>query len=94
MTIAPGRFDIVRMPSRFLTSLRFSRLCPESSFLENVATSPEVSRFSSSSRRWSRPRIVSKFVRVPPSQRSVTNGHVARIASPRMTVLAPRLVPT
>jgi hypothetical protein len=64
----------VRMPFRLRNILRYSRDNADWAFFEYVAICSPPRIFSTSSSRPSRLRIVRKFVKQPPSQRSATNG--------------------
>jgi hypothetical protein len=82
------------MPSRFLRIFFFSVWWRAWAFFVMPSITPSVSSWSSSCRRWRRLRIVSKFVSVPPSHRSVTKGWFVRTAVLRTASRAARLVPT
>ncbi len=67
-----GSSSISLIPIRFFASLAFSRSRWIRSFFVRIASEPSASIASISLRRATDFRIVTKFVRVPPSQRLFT----------------------
>ena len=81
MKIAPGRRFILRMPPSVPWSLVISSVSLAASFLVIRSKSPVCWRASSCSSRPIRFLIVTKLVSMPPSQRLLTYGWPARVAS-------------
>ena len=72
MKTASGSRDRLRMPPRLRCSFSSSRLRISASFFGMASKSPAVRIRSCSCIFLTRPLIVSKFVSMPPSQRSFT----------------------
>ena len=87
MKIAPGRRFILRIPPSVPWSLVISSVSLAASFLVIRSKSPFCWRASSCSSRPIRFLIVTKFVSMPPSQRLLTYGWSARVASWRDRLL-------
>ena len=81
MKMAPGRRFILRMPPSVPWSLVISSVSLAASFLVIRSKSPFCWRASSCSSRPMRFLIVTKLVSMPPSQRLLTYGWLARVAS-------------
>ena len=94
MKMAPGRRFILRMPPSVPWSLTISSVSLAASFLVIRSKSPLAWRASSCSSRPIRFLMVTKLVSMPPSQRLLTYGWLARVASWATGSWACFLVPT
>ena len=94
MKMAPGRRFILRMPPSVPWSLFISSVSLAASFLVIRSKSPFCWRASSCSSRPIRFLMVMKLVSMPPSQRLLTYGWLARVASWATGSWACFLVPT
>ena len=92
--IAPGARFILRMPPSVISSLIMVSVSLAASFLVMRSKSPACWRASSCSSSPIRFRIVTKLVSMPPSQRLLTNGMLARTASAAIGSWACFFVPT